>query len=150
MITLPSLLQRETVELRAAGRLPMSLSQSNKYLKGQKCVPRGSRGVCRYALACLWRKSGLSCPPGLCCHLQLWVRTKARGVPEEPVAQRTFNTNMWIRATKKKVSEIPGWHFSGMKERMMCDFDCQLFDADKAALVFKIIAFHVNEVGKCS
>lgn len=28
----------------------------------------------------------------------------------------------------------------------MYDFDCQLFDADKAGLVFKIIAFHVNEV----
>lgn len=28
----------------------------------------------------------------------------------------------------------------------MYDFDCQLFDAEKAALVFKIIAFHVNEV----
>lgn len=49
----PLLLQRETVELRAAGRLPMSLSQSNKYLKGQKCEPQGSRGVCPEALLCL-------------------------------------------------------------------------------------------------
>lgn len=32
-----------------------------------------------------------------------------------------------------------------MKERTTCDFDCQSFDADKAALVFKMIAFHVNE-----